>query len=414
MKKSISAILVAALMLFAFTACEQQMPTITGDPVGMTATVSKTNYLVGQEVDLSTVSATVDFSGNVSKTFAGTELTFFGDKEITAGENTLSFAYGKVATSGSNPTGDYVGASVTVYGYTARSVTLNNMPTEAVKGTDGTITLDTSAVTATVVDEKGNTYEVAADDVDVGAAVAAKVGSQDVTISSVSVYGENVLASTETTGFKVTVSEGTTPEKTFTGYTLDVTSKAWITDTYAWTLYENYSDGSKVPAATDSTWSTVKGNYIIISADDGDGKAETSISDVPTAYTQYAQSVTILEKANPAKGEYKMTFPKGENSIKTKVDADDVVFYDIASDKVTANLTKANVKIEVENLLNTSKDGASQEYMADANYSISHQKVDETNWYAVVEVNYSIKGTPVREAFEVTLALSSAQELPEA
>ena len=90
MKKSISAILVAALMLFAFTACEQQMPTITGDPVGMTATVSKTNYLVGQEVDLSTVSATVDFSGNVSKTFAGTELTFFGDKEITAGENTLT------------------------------------------------------------------------------------------------------------------------------------------------------------------------------------------------------------------------------------------------------------------------------------------------------------------------------------
>ena len=175
MKKSISAILVAALMLFAFTACEQQMPTITGDPVGMTATVSKTNYLVGQEVDLSTVSATVDFSGNVSKTFAGTELTFFGDKEITAGENTLSFAYGKVATSGSNPTGDYVGASVTVYGYTARSVTLNNMPTEAVKGTDGTITLDTSAVTATVVDEKGNTYEVAADDVEVGAAVAAAI-----------------------------------------------------------------------------------------------------------------------------------------------------------------------------------------------------------------------------------------------
>ena len=109
-----------------------------------------------------------------------------------------------------------------------------------------------------------------------------------------------------------------------------------------------------------------------------------------------------------------MTFPKGENSIKTKVDADDVVFYDIASDKVTANLTKANVKIEVENLLNTSKDGASQEYMADANNSISHQKVYETNWYAVVEVNYSIKGTPVREAFEVTLALSSAQELPEA
>ena len=217
MKKCILIGALAALMLFAFTACDNQV-SITGTPVGMTATVSKVNYLVGQEIDLSTISATVDFSGNVSKTFSGNEIAFVGNTaatapgtnplEVQSGANQLTFAYGSV-----NSQGDISGAMamVTVYGYKAKTVTLNNMPTTAAKtNSDGTISLDTSAVTATVVDEKGNSYEVAADDVEVTASVAGKAGTQAVSISSVFVYGEDATAATTKTGFSVTVSDQTT------------------------------------------------------------------------------------------------------------------------------------------------------------------------------------------------------------
>ena len=217
MKKCILIGALAALTLFAFTACDNQV-SITGTPVGMTATVSKTNYLVGQEIDLSTISATVDFSGNVSKTFSGNEIAFVGNTaatapgtnplEVQSGANQLTFAYGSV-----NSQGDISGAMamVTVYGYKAKTVTLNNMPTTVAKtNSDGTISLDTSAVTATVVDEKGNSYEVAADDVEVTASVAGKAGTQAVSISSVFVYGEEATAATTKTGFNVTVSDQTT------------------------------------------------------------------------------------------------------------------------------------------------------------------------------------------------------------
>ena len=216
MKKCILIGALAALMLFAFTACDNQV-SITGTPVGMTATVSKANYLVGQEIDLSTVSAVVDFSGNVSKTFSGNEVSFVGNSaatdpdddplEVKAGANKLTFAYGSVSddkVSGAQ-------AMVTVYGYNAKTVTLNNMPTTAAKtNNDGTITLDTSAVTATVVDEKGNTYEVGADDVVVAASVAGKAGTQTVSITSVSVYEKDVTSATTKTGFTVEVSDQTT------------------------------------------------------------------------------------------------------------------------------------------------------------------------------------------------------------
>ena len=157
MKKCILIGALAALMLFAFTACDNQV-SITGTPVGMTATVSKVNYLVGQEIDLSTISATVDFSGNVSKTFSGNEIAFVGNTaatapgtnplEVQSGANQLTFAYGSV-----NSQGDISGAMamVTVYGYKAKTVTLNNMPTTAAKtNSDGTISLDTSAATSAV------------------------------------------------------------------------------------------------------------------------------------------------------------------------------------------------------------------------------------------------------------------------
>ena len=305
MKKCILIGALAALMLFAFTACDNQV-SITGTPVGMTATVSKTNYLVGQEIDLSTISATVDFSGNVSKTFSGNEIAFVGNTaatapstnplEVQAGANQLTFAYGSV-----NSQGDISGAmaKVTVYGYKAKTVTLNNMPTTVAKtNSDGTISLDTSAVTATVVDEKGNSYEVAADDVEVTASVAGKAGTQAVSISSVLVYGEDATAATTKTGFNVTVSDQTTTSA------VNGLLVRWekADGTVVETPYVDQLTGAD--AVTLKVYTTIDGVASKTALNSGEYKVYGSVDTLPTTgklpVQEDAIEVTIVYSADPS------------------------------------------------------------------------------------------------------------------
>ena len=148
MKKSISAILVAALMLFAFTACEQQMPTYKV-PTGLTISTTKTDYIVGEVLDSSTFSGTVRYSDGSSDTLTGSELSFADLTAIADGENTITVNYGGV--TGKEAT--VVSATATVYGYKITDVVLGNLPTtvaQAKEGGDASQTLSSEGVTVTV------------------------------------------------------------------------------------------------------------------------------------------------------------------------------------------------------------------------------------------------------------------------
>ena len=156
MKKSISAILVAALMLVAFTACNNEVPAYKV-PTGLTIQVTRTDYLVGEAVDPSTISGTVDFFDGSSKALSGTELSYSvtggSNGLIGKGANTILSTYG--GTLGADNT--LVSASARVMGYEVEKVVLGNLPTEVTQGTtpSTTASVPTDDVTVTVTYDNG-------------------------------------------------------------------------------------------------------------------------------------------------------------------------------------------------------------------------------------------------------------------
>ena len=125
--KKIAYILVAAVLVLGFTACSQAMTYKT--PMGLTAVVDKTDYLVGEEFDPSTATVTVTFTDNSTATFKGSELAYTmyeGDKEATDNDLTIkansyvSFSYGGKEVVVSN--------KAAINPRTAVSVVLSNLP----------------------------------------------------------------------------------------------------------------------------------------------------------------------------------------------------------------------------------------------------------------------------------------------
>ena len=95
MKKSISAILIAALMLFAFTACEQQMQWPTNlEALNVTyAGTSESFYIVGETIDPADVSVNVEFTDGTSRTYSGEQLGLTALQLASTSTNTnVSFA----------------------------------------------------------------------------------------------------------------------------------------------------------------------------------------------------------------------------------------------------------------------------------------------------------------------------------
>ena len=180
MRKSILIGVLAALMLFAFTACDSQVGYKL--PVGMSVDVTKTEYLKGEKVDPSTIVAKVDFSDGTSQNFDGSKLGVAASAlEPEAGENSvnLTLAYGvgeNIATQ-----------TITLYCYEVKSIALGNLPTTAAADK----TIDTSAVTAVVGYGNGKTRTLTSDDFKVTATANSAAGTKnsEVTVNSISVFG---------------------------------------------------------------------------------------------------------------------------------------------------------------------------------------------------------------------------------
>ena len=224
MKKSISAILVAALMLFAFTACEQQMPTYKV-PTGLTISTTKTAYLVGETLDASAFSGVVRYSDGSSDTLSGADLSLSlpaQNGKIVANANKVTATYGAVNASGK---ANSVSASTTVYGYYVTSMTLGNLPetvAQSVSGGDADQPISTEGVTATVV-YNGQTRELAAGEFTIGSLTidtqnptAEGAEGTDIDVADVKVFGTTVQpANIETGKAVVTAYVDDDPDKVF-------------------------------------------------------------------------------------------------------------------------------------------------------------------------------------------------------
>ena len=166
MKKVFIGVL-AALMLVAFTACDNTTPTYKV-PISMTAQASKADYLVGETLAAEDITATVYYSDGSSQAFTGVELGV-ADKTIVAGVNNASVEFGLgnaavTAPSGSSKSNN-VTAVVSVMGYSVDSAVLADLPTTAVwDSEENKATADLSSVSVTVSYNNGTTRVMTEDE----------------------------------------------------------------------------------------------------------------------------------------------------------------------------------------------------------------------------------------------------------
>lgn len=161
--KKIAYILVAAVLVLGFTACSQTMTYKT--PMGLTAVVDKTDYLVGEEFDPSTATVTVTFTDNSTATFKGSELSYTmyeggtaaTDNDLTIKANSyVSFSYGGKEVVVSN--------KAAINPRTAVSVVLSNLPETTTTDGKKVNAPDVSAVTGVMTLDNGATREVSVAD----------------------------------------------------------------------------------------------------------------------------------------------------------------------------------------------------------------------------------------------------------
>ena len=182
MKKFIT-IALAVAVLFSFAACQPTYKHV----IAVTATTDKTEYLVGDEIDLSSIAVTVKYSDGSSEDLTGNDVTVAvttsGADGLTVkqGLNTVQLSYGSVVAG----SGYGSSATVEIMGRTAKSAVLSNLPTEGVVNKTAL-----TGVTAVVTDEAGNEYELAYPElkVNLGTTIASTAGKKTLGKDNVSVY----------------------------------------------------------------------------------------------------------------------------------------------------------------------------------------------------------------------------------
>ncbi len=203
--KRMALICIAVALVLGATACNSQIPTYK-EAVGLTASISKTDYIVGEVFDPSTVSAVAYYSDGSSQALSNTEVSYtvtgtdFSDGKFTAaGDATVTFTYG--------------GATVekTINGYAVTSVELGNLPETASWTAAGTVSAakpDTTGVTA-VATVNGKKVELPAGSFALTVSVpSAEAGKEKaVTVSAVDVYGESYEVGEDEGNISVTYAE---------------------------------------------------------------------------------------------------------------------------------------------------------------------------------------------------------------
>ncbi len=317
MKKTILTIMVAAMMLVAFTACEQQMPTYK-TPVGMTLQASKTVYLEGEAFDESTLTGVVTYSDGSSDTFTGSQLNYNATSgAATNGVRPLSI------TAEYGLTGKEVSAQTTVYYYTvaADDITVGNIPTVATSTGTG-YKIDLSEVTVTV-NVGGETRELVRGTEFTNTDYTDGSGSytEDTTVepkgtlTTVSIFGQTGVAVPVPADYEITVvyeKPAVTPgdpSKVTVYYSIN--DGAWSTTapTDSTVYYDDSVDveirledasNNTVKVLSNSDLTRINGSAALVSNYEISDKASTAVQDFLYTYTDEEGNDTTYHVTVPA------------------------------------------------------------------------------------------------------------------
>ena len=150
MRKSILIGVLAALMLFAFTACENGAPTspLYGKEIQGVSPVSAPDYVAGEKIDPSAITLRVNFNDNTYAEFKGSELGMKLDTALVAGSNAAT-----VTVAGQ----EYV-VNVNAYAVEGFNVDFSTIKAETVI-INSTTEVSTDGATIEVVYNGGKTKE---------------------------------------------------------------------------------------------------------------------------------------------------------------------------------------------------------------------------------------------------------------
>ena len=225
--KSFIYVCIAAVLVLGITACQEPLAYKT--PIGLTATVDKTDYMIGEEFDPSTASVVVTYSDNSTKTFKGSELAyeFNSDGTVTTDltikeDSYVVFKYGVVDADGT----PVLSNKAAVNGHEAVSIELANLPTTATIKTGASTTneiadADLQKITGVVTLDNGLTREVSAADgltvkgtINDGTAVT--TATKDVKVEyKATIYSQNPDVKAPAEGYKINVVADAGTDKDF-------------------------------------------------------------------------------------------------------------------------------------------------------------------------------------------------------
>ena len=419
---------IAALMLFAFTACEQPGLTLPANVDYITVVQTK-DFVAGDKFNAANFTVYAHDTNGGNTPVSGVQITAVNEENTTvttvdAGNTYTATATLKVATSEKDLT-----ASCTFTAFALESYSISGMPSlvayvdtkenqdRYVRAVPADYTAKLDSVKVSAVYENGDTREKnfadISDDLYVTDAERKLITAEDFVVDStyyLSVwtpgddYDANAAYLTDVT-VKAVAEAPAAPVAKFAGYELEFTGEAWVGEDAVWNLYETYTaNGTTVknPTAVLSSEDVAESwddcGFAVISVDDGDSSNNAANNDAySSTYTLFEQSVKIISKTEPSKGVYTIEIPRGENYI-TALPARDDVHFDSKVTTLSGNMTASQLAIEVEWAKNRTENGTDPEYLS-SGYSIISQNYNSTSgtWTALISValdNVKIEDAP--------------------
>ena len=307
MRKSILIGVLAALMLFAFTACEAQVPNlpVQGGKDIANITVTSTTVYAG-EVYSDSVPAVVSivYKDGTTTDNVAVQLTVTGtDKKATAGSNFGTVAYeGLKDSSGKavNWTVEYQAIAVTDANVTVDEDDLEVAYTAL--SSDSTITGDVTLVFA-----DGNTIEKKGQTLSWNAETADKITAVEYTVPATLTGAEEIVKS-----FDLTITGKTAPVVATWSQKADAQgAKHYFGETVEFAVEGKDSESKLVETVTQSDFTS---KFTVTSITTTEDSKTVELSTIPTTYGLTAVTVKAYSNDNPFKS-VTVTIPAGDDYV---------------------------------------------------------------------------------------------------
>ena len=427
MKKCILIGALAALMLFAFTACEQPGLTLPANVDYITVVQTK-DFVDGDKFSAAnfTVYAHDTNGGNTPVNGAKVEIDSTGEALATGNTVEAGTTYTVKATLNVATSESPLTATQTFTAYALESYSVTGAPTlvaylnekPAVKAV-ATSTVDQKAIKISGVYANGETRELNANDVIsevidnlyVTDAEGNKIEASEFVVGAtyyLSVgYDQNAILTNISMTAVAEKPEG--PSDNFVRYEYKVTSKGYYGETLAWTIYEvseqDKSEKDWTPVASSTDWGAssdaTSSDWVVMSYSDGDSSTKDDGLEMPTEYGKYEQTITLRNIANASRSAVTMKFDAGKDAITTAfADLEFTPVTTLIQSELDNSLSVNDIQAEIDRLIpvygktEETKDEPQQQYLPTGNYSIEKQSVDKDgNWTGIVKVTYTYLNT---------------------